>query len=180
MNSLMYRMKFNVFCTAQPLILLASIPLEWGHCSTIADVPAAATVFPALAAVGDAVVGSLFPVSSMMDWANTTANSTVYQDCVRFHTWYVFFLGFVVPAFIIWKLERQVRIQFLLSEPRDLIWPGGPTEREMAEALTYGQLQQIRFNESHSSDKRMSGVVLIIAAFLWLVVQYSLSLTSSF
>jgi hypothetical protein len=132
LNVMMYRLRVGIYWIAQPLILLAAAPHELSVCTWAAEQypKETAAVYNNLITWARLMAAMLHPVLPPLmgpDLEHLTA-------CRRIHAFLLFFVGFLVPGIIIWRLERHIWQEFLAADVAVVAWPGGPSQEALRSA----------------------------------------------
>lgn len=98
------------------------------------------------------------------------------RNCRLFTSFLLVFLGLLLPATVIWWLERFTWADFLDAEPEAVAWPGGPTPEELRSALA--KLRQERRSLPGSlevgADWRLAIVLVMASAALWQLLELAI------
>lgn len=156
-------MKLRVFCLAQPLLLLAVVDFETDICRWAAIHRPQATAqvygvildwFQVLAAIVHPALGKI-------------SHTGPWEACRQVHLFALFFTGFIFPAIVIWRLEKQTWREFLKVDAQALVWPDGPSVRQLDVALEELREEERGKVKSEKPGVRLAAVLLIASAFSW-------------
>jgi hypothetical protein len=162
LNGIAYKTKLHVFLIWQALMVVLTLPMELGTCEwALSTHPRLAEkLFGTLHAWGGLLAGAGMPPVDNSEHVSALAG--IKHDCYHVQTYLAIMFGYVMPAVVIWLYETSVWKEFLVSEPTDLTWPGGPTSREIGQALAMLQEKETRKQQEIPTHKlqRVSLVVL--------------------
>ena len=198
LDVLMYRMKLSTFCLAQPFILLGVTPLDLRFCAWAAsEHPAnAAVTYQALSEYGQTLgafvppplifkdFSTLSPSSSSSLFSNHSSSSSssneivvspplMIHQCHHVHLFMMYLWGYILPIFIISKLERQTWQAFLNAPVETLMWTddGGPTAAEIEVGMHELRDKEHWWASSEDSVPVCLAVLVIAAGTLWRAVE---------
>ena len=175
LNSLMYRMQANVFFVVEPFLLFLGIPNELSLCDWGVRVHPrdTHTAYNFAVELGRLLTNSFQPLLP------TTADPSVdaLQACRQVHVFLLFFIGWLVPAVIIWRLEQHIWMAFLVADPAVLVWPGGPSVEEVREAQSGLRAKEYRKRETASSTSgwRLAALLVCSGVFLWRLIDIGMN-----
>lgn len=166
LNVLMYRIRVGIYWFVQPLILLAAAPHELGVCAWAVDKYPKETA----AVYGDVITGArllaalLHPIIPPLlgpDLDPLTA-------CRRIHSFLLFFVVFLVPGIIIWRLEWHVWREFLSADVGAVAWPGGPPPAALRAAQqVLREEEQSRRSSFVDAGRAQVAAAAAAAAVIW-------------
>lgn len=169
LDALMYRIKLRNFILVQPLLLAAIADFDLDICrwAAIHRPEPTERVYAAIVEVFRVVAGSIHPAIGS---ARQSKRNPV-EACEQVQLFAMFFLGYIIPSMLIWRLEKQTWKSFLVTDARLLAWPGGPSVSAIDEALEELRDEERCKVRSEKPGVRLVAVVVIASVFLWKVVE---------
>ena len=166
----MYRIKIRNFCLIQPLLLAGIIDFELSICNWAAEhrPESTAHVYTTMVEWFRVVAGGFHPFNVINN--GRTQKMDPLQACKQVHLFCIFFVGYIFPSMVIWRLEKQVWRSFLASDAEEVAWPGGPSIEAIAQGLHELRVEEQRKVRTEKAGVRLVAVVIIASVFLWITL----------
>jgi len=172
----MYRVRIKTFLFAQPFILAMVLPFELGICNFLGakDLKLSKHVYGSIYQYGHLLSASAHPVSLVFNQSkNVTSPPDPVALCRQVHLFLVIFFGYLIPGFIIWRVEKESWRGFLKLRAEQLVWPGSPEPAPLSQALTVLKDDAEREKvKNETSGVRFVLLMFIGAALVWRTLEY--------
>lgn len=98
--------------------------------------------------------------------------------CLKTHAMVVLLTALVLPASVIYVLEKQMWKTFTKADPKTLCWQGGPTAQRIANVQVKVRRQMKRHHEQHymmyfDGGSRVIAIAFVLAAVVWQLIDKS-------
>lgn len=180
-DPLVYRIHYVKFLLVQPFILAVVAPLEWGVCDQ----------FCQKGSPFEKIAGNVFgSMAHSFRIVHTLVNPFLSKDiqqgepcsecCLKVHTYLFIVIGLVIPAFILWRLERHAKREFLISLLRNPHNASqcGISRSELVQVMKNMRIQRedllmikSKYMSFDELDVSWAGFVILCSSFLWTAIE---------
>jgi hypothetical protein len=139
LNALVYRPSLQYFYVSQPLILLASLPIDLDNCAWAARAypKGSAKTFGLLLSYGRVLSSMSTPGATALASHNEVCDGYKdgYCECVHLTIFSYIVIGYLLPCAMLHQLERYAWCAYLDAEPAMLTWQHGPSVDEIRDVV---------------------------------------------